>query len=242
MKEILVHTRYRFLLLTILFFIGYLTIFVSAEETVFNVPSADILEKGKLYLETDQYIRPWKTDSSRAAFFLVRGVYGIGSNTEIGVNTGPFDYIYKNSPFIDATLKWRPFLREYNKGSLGFIVGDNAGIGLENEISGHFRNFAYAAGIFGLTPTMTRITAGSYFATRDVFTSHKRFGAQITFEQPIPNVKGLELAADWFSGDGAAMTTGVIWTVDRYVFYGGYGFANQGRKDDLLTLEMGINF
>jgi hypothetical protein len=36
---------------------------VFAQQTIFNVPSADVLDAGKVYLETDQYFRPWQTDS-----------------------------------------------------------------------------------------------------------------------------------------------------------------------------------
>ena len=46
---------------------------VQAQETVFNVPSPDILDPGKLYFETDHYVGSKTTDGDRARFFLVRG-------------------------------------------------------------------------------------------------------------------------------------------------------------------------
>ena len=60
-----------------------------------------------------------------------------------------------------------------------------------------------AAGFLGLSETGTRLSAGPYYATRDVFDDDRRFGAQVTLEQPVPPVPGLTLAGDWFSGDGA---------------------------------------
>jgi hypothetical protein len=216
------------------------------QETIFNVPSPDVLEEGHLYLETDQYFRPWKTQSDRDGFFLLRGVYGLGSNVEIGLNSGPFDYVHDGEPFIDLTVKWRPVRSEFeagdSRGTIGFIVGDNVGVGLEDEVAGRFRNLVYAAGNVETPWTKTRLSAGPYFATRRVFDDRDRFGAQVTFEQPIPGIAGLEFATDWFSGPGASVTSGVIWTIDRFVLYAGYGFANKGRRDDLITLELGVNF
>jgi hypothetical protein len=74
-----------------------------------------------------------------------------------------------------------------------------------------------------------------------VFGDRGRCGALVTVEQPISRVAALELAADWFSGDGAFATAGVIGTIHRIVFYAGYGFANAGPHDDLVTLELGLN-
>lgn len=208
-----------------------------AQETIFNVPSPDVLEKGKLYLETDHYFRSWNTVSGHTGIFLVRAVVGVGHNVEIGLNSGSFDYLHASAPFVDGTLKWRPI----RTGTLGLVLGDNAGIGLTNSTSGDFRNLAYTSGFVTVPGAKTRASAGPYCATRNVFGDRRRCGAQVTVEQPIPGVNGLELAADWFSGGGAFATTGVIWTVRRVVFYAGYGFANAGRQDDLVTLELGVN-
>jgi len=49
-----------------------------------------------------------------------------------------------------------------------------------------------------------------------------------------------ELATDWFSGRGGYATSGLIYTRDPFVFYLGYGFANTGRRDDLVTFEVGF--
>ena len=208
-----------------------------AQETIFNVPSPDVLGRGKLYLETDQYFRPWRTESGRAAVFLLRGVFGIGHNVEVGVNSGAFDYVHASEPFVDGTLKWRPI----RTGAMGLLVGGDAGIGLRGGAAGDFRSLAYTAGYVTVPGAKTRASTGPYCATRSVFGDTPRCGAQVTFEQPIPGLDGLELAADWFSGDGAAATVGVIGTVHRIVFYAGYGLANARRQDDLVTIELGVN-
>lgn len=224
-------------LLTALVLSGGRAVDARAQETIFNVPSPDVLERGRVYLETDQYFRSWKTASDRAALFLVRGVFGVGHNVEVGFNSGAFDYLHASEPFLDASVKWRPL----STGTMGVLVGDDAGIGLNAGTSGDSRNLAYTSGFITVPGWKTRASGGPYCATSNVFGDRGRCGALATMEQPIPRVAGLELAADWLSGDGAFATIGVIGTVHRIVFYAGYGFANAGRQDDLVTLEVGLN-
>ena len=237
------YKTYRYTLVFAALLVSLLMGTAKAQETIFNVPSPDVLDRGKFYLETDQYFRPWKTSSGHAAFGLLRGVYGVGYNIETGFNAGPFDYLYTNRPFLDATVKWRPVLHEFGegdaKGAVGLIVGDNLGVGLRHDVAGHIRNLVYGSGFVTIPGTKTRFSGGLYHATRDVFTKNSRVGGQVTFEQPIPGIDGLTVAADWFSGTGAAFTPGLIWNKDRTFIYAGYGFANTGRKDDLITLEFG---
>jgi hypothetical protein len=48
------------------------------------------------------------------------------------------------------------------------------------------------------------------------------------------------LAADWLSGRGGYVTPGFIYSRGPWIFYLGYGLANTGRDDDLVTLEVGL--
>ena len=215
-----------------------------AQQTIFNVPSADVLEAGKVYLETDQYFRPWETDSGRAAFFFMRGVVGVGSQVELGINTGPFDYLHQSNPFIVFTGKWRPFLLEFGDaqqpGAFGLYGGTNLGVGLGKDVRKDFHNLTYGAMSLRLPVLATRLGVGPYFATRAVFGEAARGGLLATFEQKIPGIDGLVLAADWFSGDGGSVTPGFIYSRGPWTLYLGYGFANTGRRDDLVTLEVGL--
>ncbi|MGD9763640.1 MAG: hypothetical protein AB7V27_08005 [Candidatus Binatia bacterium] len=219
----------------------------SGQQTIFNVPSPDVLDAGKFYLETDQYFRPWKTESGRAANFFVRGVAGVGYDVEAGINTGPFDYIHRNNPFIDATVKWRPVSLEFGgkeqqPGVFALFGGTQVGVGLRADVKGDVRNFSYGAASVRVPGLGTRVGVGPYFATPYVFDNHSRGGALATFEQPVQGVDGLVLAADWFSGDGALASPGAIYSTGPFVFYLAYGLANTGRKDDLVTFEVGYYF
>src|SRR5262245_49741833 len=137
-------------LLILFSLLGACTTVAHAQQTIFNVPSPDVLARGKVYLETDQYLRLWGSDSEDAAFFLLRGVGGVGSNVEVGLNSGPFDYLNSSTPFIDAAVKWRPVTRELvngqDKGAFGFFVGTNLGVQVHGDDSGTVHDYAYAAG------------------------------------------------------------------------------------------------
>ncbi len=215
-----------------------------SQQTVFNVPSADVLEPGKLYLETDQYFQSWKSGVDDVGFAFVRSVYGLAPDVEIGVNAGPFDYDHPSVAFADAAVKWRPWQAEFGRGEdtgmYGFVVGDNLGVNVHGEAAHDSRDYAYAEGFVTLAASKTRFSAGPYYATEDTFAPEDRFGAQMALEHPIRGVEGLTAAADWISGDGGALTTGFIWSRSPWTFYAGYGFANTGRDADLMTLEIGI--
>lgn len=217
-----------------------------AQQTVFNVPSPDVLDPGRVYLETDHYFQNWKSDVDDVGFALVRGVYGLVPDVEIGVNSGPFDYHHPSVAFADAAVKWKPWQTDYGrgeeKGSCGFYVGNNLGVNVHGDPEHDSRDYAYTSGFVTLPDSKTRLSAGPYYATADYFAAEERFGAQMSLEQPMQAVAGLTAAADWISGDGGALTTGVILAKSPWTFYLGYGFANTGRDADLLTLEFGVTF
>ena len=59
----------------------------NAQQTIFNVPTTDVLEPGKVYAELDI---PFKVKDSEAvgtfSSFVPRLVVGVGGNTEVGFN------------------------------------------------------------------------------------------------------------------------------------------------------------
>src|ERR1043165_1699100 len=59
---------------------------VHAQQTIFNVPSTDVLDKGKLYAELDASLKPTDgSDVTKFSSFVPRVVAGAGSNVEFGV-------------------------------------------------------------------------------------------------------------------------------------------------------------
>lgn len=217
----------------------------AAQQTIFNVPSADVLPAKTVYLEVDSYFRTWDTTSGDATQLYGRGVVGVGANVEMGIDSGGHDTINISQPFLDYTIKWRPVLHELQgrrtPGAVGFYVGTDVGVGLNGATKGKLRNLTYGMASLKLPDLGTRLGAGPCYATKYEFgTAH--WGAQVTFEQPIPGAPGLLAAADWFSGDGAYFTSGLIYNRWNFTLYVGYGLANTGRQDDLVTLELGYTF
>lgn len=216
-----------------------------AEQAIFNVPSADVLDSKVVYVETDWYFRPWDDGNGKAGSAYLRGMVGIGHNIELGLNSGALDLLHTSNPFLDLSAKWRPWQKEFSNnekpGSIAWYLGTNNGVGLYDQVSGELRHLSYTAAALRVPGVQTRIEAGPYFATKYVF-GERRFGGLATIEQPVPFVNGLTVAADWFSGDGASFTPGLIYAFKNLTAYAAYGLANTGRKDDLITLELGYTF
>src|SRR5579863_3146694 len=80
----------------------------SGQETVFDVPSADILEKGKIYGELDGTARV----VDPLATFTPRVVVGIGSGIEIGANFDGLSAPGWGELLISPTAKWRLWQRK----------------------------------------------------------------------------------------------------------------------------------
>ena len=73
-----------------------------------------------------------------------------------------------------------------------------------------------------------------------MFGAPARGGILATFEQKVPGIDGLVPAADWLSGRGGCVTPGFIYARGPWSFYLGYGFANTGCQDGLVTMEVGL--
>lgn len=226
--------------------LGLATNTAQAQQKIFNVPSPDVMDPGRVSLSAVHNLRLWHTPSRTAELLDIQGVYGIGHDMELGANIGSLDYRHKSAPFMDATLKWRPWHTAIGTGNdtstVGLVVGDNLGIGMRGNVSGHVRNLVYAAPYLDFSVTSTRISAGVYHATRDVFNSHARAGAQVTFEQAIPVVPHVVLAADWYSGNGGSFTPGLLWVKNNFSARAGYSLSNNGRKNDLIILITTLTF
>jgi hypothetical protein len=60
---------------------------VHAQQTIFNVPTTDVLDKGKVYAELDASLKPTDgSDVPKFSSFVPRIVIGAGGNVEFGLN------------------------------------------------------------------------------------------------------------------------------------------------------------
>jgi len=213
-----------------------------AQQTIFNVPSTDVLDKGKVYGEFDASFKVNDSDAvNKFSSFVPRVVVGAGSNVQVGLNiTGNIQPSADSTTLVPA-IKWKPYQGKDN--SVAIVVGDHVFIPV--------RNRAYNAGNYvyvELSKTVksgTRLTAGGYDFTRNVVALANRAGGQFGFEQPLN--KKVTLAADWFTGKHSAgyFTPGVVFKVSpKITGYAAYSIGNQNAShgNHFFLLEVGYNF
>jgi len=207
------------------------------QETVFDVPSADILDQGKVYGELDGTVRVANTFVT----FTPRIVVGVGHGVEMGVN---FDGL--SAPAIgelDAspTVKWQVWKAESSGWS--FFAGD--------DLFFPVRQRSYSAGNYGYASFAkqwkegTRIGFGAYDFTGKVVANANRAGGQFTFEQSIN--KRLTLAAEWYTGNtsvGYVNAGAIIKLTEELTLYTAYQIGNAGvtNGNHQFLWEFGYNF
>jgi len=209
---------------------------VRAQETVFDVPSADILDKGKVYGELDGTAQP------TTAFFTYtpRVVVGISHNVELGLNFNGLSSPTIGQLVASPTVKWRLWNRPNDGWS--FYVGDDLSFPVR-ERTYSVGNYIYAA--FAKQWKHTRISAGAYDYTQHVVAQANRAGGQFTFEQQLSSY--LTLAAEWYTGntDVGYVNSGLIYkATQKLTLYAAYqvGNANVSKGNHQFLWEIGYNF
>ena len=208
--------------------------FASGQQTIFNVPTADVLNKGKLYFETDWLWRP--NPPSFATGFPLRGVYGLGGNVEGGINFSGINTPGRSTPTAIATVKWQPLKIDgfaLTTGAHGFFFLRGS---QDGDPAGHF--YAHASYAF---PTRTRISAGGWWASSGYAVPGAKEGGLFGLEQTVTS--NVTLAADWYTGHNGLgyASPGVIVTAGQWVFYGAYSIKNGDSRGNGLLLELGFN-
>jgi len=223
--------------------VAMLPIKAHAQQTVFNVPTTDVLDKGKVYFELDVGAKP--NDSAavnKFSSFVPRLVVGAGHHIEAGVNLLGNVQPGPDSTTIAPTIKWKVYDGKDN--GWATVIGDNLFIPV--------RNRAYNAGTYTYVMTQktfnksTRVGFGGYFFSKNVVAANaNRAGGQFTFEQPLN--KKVTIAADWFTGKHSAgyFSPGVVFKVGTKITgYASYSIGNQNvsRGNHYFLLEFGYNF
>ncbi len=213
----------------------------AAQQTIFNVPSSDILDKGKVYFELDATFKTNRSDAlGKFSSFVPRVVAGTGGNVEVGVNiTGNLNPGTDTTTIVPA-IKWRPYYNEKN--GVAIVVGDNVYIPVRNK-SYNIGNYFYTQ-VSKTFKSGTRITGGGYYFTKNVVSTAARGGGQFGFEQPVN--KYLNINADWYTGRNAAgyFTPGIAFKPHPKVTgYLGYSIGNaDARKGNhFVYAAIGIN-
>ena len=215
----------------------------NAQQTVFNVPTTDVLDKGKVYFELDVSFKPNDSPAvNKFSSFVPRLVIGAGHRVEAGVNILGNIQPGPDSTIIAPTIKWKVYDGKDNGWAI--VLGDNVLIPVHNR--------TYDTGTYSYLMTQktfnksTRIGFGGYFFSKGVVAPNAtRAGGQFTFEQPLN--KQVTIAADWFTGSHSTgyFTPGVVFKVgSKITGYASYTIGNQyaSRGNHFFLLEFGYNF
>jgi len=217
-------------------------VFVSAQQTIFNVPTSDVLDRGKVYVELDAAFKPNDGGGvNKFSSFVPRVVVGTGGKVEVGLNVTGNIQPGADSTTIVPTVKWKFYENEEKKVAL--FAGSNVYIPVRNRAY-NIGTWAYAA--VSKTINKTRLTGGGYVATKNVFApGATRGGGQFGIEQTL-NSK-VTLAADWITGKHASgyFTPGIIYKPHpRVTTYWTYSIGNTGASNGnhFFLFEVGYNF
>ena len=144
----------------VLFLVVFPICHVYGQETVFDVPSADVLDKGKVYGEPDGTVRP----VDPLATFTPRLVIGVGHRMEVGMNFDGLSAPALEQLEISPTVKWE--LWKGKTSGWSFYVGDDMFFSVRRRTY-NAGNYVYA--FFAKEwKHGTRIGLGGYDFTRQV--------------------------------------------------------------------------
>jgi len=212
-----------------------------AQQAIFNVPSADILESGKVYLEMDAAVKIDRTSHFRRfSSFVPRVVVGVGGNVEIGLNIMGNVQPGSDSTTLVPTVKWKFY--ESAKNKVALFGGANVYIPVRNRFY-NIGTWSYLAA--SKTINKTRLTAGAFVASKNAFAAKAvRSGGQLSIEHTL-NCK-VTLAADWITGRHANgyLTPGVIYKPHpKVTTYFSYSIGNDraASGNHYFLFELGYN-
>ncbi|MGA9772235.1 MAG: hypothetical protein WBV94_24600 [Blastocatellia bacterium] len=217
-----------------------------AQQTIFNVPSSDVLPKGRVYGELDVTWKPNDSNDNavrRFSTFVPRIVAGVGGNVEIGLNVNGNIQPGPDATTLIPAIKWRVYNGKDNGWSV--VVGDHLYLPVRNKAY-DAGNYVYAQVSRAFNGGRTRVTAGGYdFSHNVVASGAHRAGGQFGFEHAV-NSK-FTVQADWFTGKHASgyFTPGFyIKPHPKVTLYGGYSIGNAdfSKGNHFFYTAIGINF
>lgn len=219
-----------------------LTSAAHTQTTIFNIPSADTLERRSVNIEGDFLANVAKYSDGGYQTLGYRVAYGVTNKTEVGSN---FYLTWDGSRSVsdlELSLKYRAYKNDAHGISTG--VGAITFVPLRDHSGDRTSVMAYG----NISKTIKRlgrtsVTAGIYHVFRGVDAFGTRTGAMLGIIQPI---KGeVSFVADWYSGQnrfGYASAGININVTKRQYLLSGYSFGNSGRGNNALAVYYGITF
>ena len=215
----------------------------SAQSTLFNIPSTDVVAMKKVYLEFDfvSHLESHRDGGFQA--YIPRAVVGVGKRTEVGINAAFVDALAPDQPVeLQPNVKHQFYQSE---GGVTLAAGGMLYLPVTNRTGTDTFGMIYTVVSKQVKSTYgPRVTGGAYGLVGRTDGSGTNAGAIAGFEQPIVPGK-VSFVADWLSGKNrfGYVTPGLAITVSKTsLLYTGYSIGNQGRKNNALFLYYGITF
>jgi hypothetical protein len=229
--------------LGVLFTIMLSSHIVTAQSTLFNIPSTDVVSKKKTYVEFDFVSHLESYQDGGFQTYVPRVVFGVGKHVEIGTNVA----------FTKALVPGQPVELQPN---IKYQFYSNETTGVSAAAGGIlYTPIAHRAGVdtFGLLYSVVskkwkgnygpRLTGGEYGLVARASGNGTKGGAIAGYEQPL--AKRVSFVMDWLSGKNrfGYVTPGFAFTVSKTsALYAGYSIGNSGRKNNALFIYYGITF
>lgn len=225
-----------------LFILMVATQFASAQTTISNTPSTDIIESKDFYVEVNHAGHFAKYDVGGFQAYGLKTIYGIHKNFEIGAN---FCFTKNNgtSPVeIVPNFKWKVYKNEKN--TVAVSGGAMLFVPIRDEKGSQPSAFVYTNISKGFNfANSFRLTTGFYTVVNAKSESGNKNGVMLGYEQNI--AKGVSFFADWTSGKnrfGYAAAGLSIPVMKKGVIYTGYNFGNVGRGNNSFSISYGKFF
>lgn len=208
-----------------------------AQQTIMNVPSADVTDKGHVYFRADSFYQP----SPAAYNFNGNLALGLGHNFEIDLNG--MNLVHPNGQSsIMPGFKWDA----YKGKSVTLYLGDQFTQPVTNKLYSQ-GNFVYAAAAY--TKGNLRLTGGAW-DSQNSFAPGNRNGALAGVEYTAKTFKNggsLVPTYDFESGSGlnGYSSFGVmIYPVKRLMILPAYNVGNSGatKGNHFAAMFIGIMF
>jgi len=215
---------------------------VSAQSTVFNIPSTDIQTARRLYVEADFLAHFSSFETGGYQLVGPRLVYGLNKRTEVGVNaffvnTAPAEPIE-----IQPNFKFQLYKNEGQ--GVAAAAGAIVFVPVTHRSSSTTRAMVYGVAAKNVKGSHgPRFTVGSYTLIGSFEKGTSKHGLVLGYEQPI--TRKLSFVSDWSSGNndyGYVVAGAGITLSPKSVLYVGYNVGNQRRGNNSLGIFYGYSF
>jgi len=215
---------------------------ISAQSSIFNVPSTDVMPVHELYVEADYIAHPAPYAKGGFHYYGPSIIYGVRKNFEIGLNAYATRSGEPYAAELQPNLKWQ-FYNNETKG-IAAAVGGMLFVPLTHRPGMNVKGMLYATVSKQIRKKFgPRITTGAYSFAGPMAAGETRRGILLGYEQPLH--RKLTFVADWYTGHNAYgyAAAGLGLTLPKKnALYVGYSFGNKGPGNNWLGIFYGHTF